>query len=266
MNIISVDLGGTNTRVACTANIEKPTFTIAPVRRVNTHNYNDDLAFIIDSGKQLSNGKPIDALGIGVPGRINDSKTDMVASHNLPEWINRNFCSDLSKALNCPVYMDNDAVAASLGEGYFGKLKGTFHYLIWGTGISAVSVKYAGSNEIVATYLRPDYQKLFDAWENDCGGAGILRIYGKAGEQLTKAEWDEVNTLFADYLRRYITETQPSAVVFGGGLAIHHAETITSHTGEVGIVIKITHFGENSGLVGGLGLIRRGIVSAATTE
>ncbi len=261
MNVIAVDLGGTNTRLACAKSLDEPIFTEQPTRRRNTHDYDNDFNFLIETAKKLSYGKPIDALGIGVPGRVNDNKSDMVASNNMPEWANRDFCSELSKALNCPVYMDNDGVAAGLGEGYFGSLQGDVHYLIWGTGISSVYVKHTGKG-VEATYARPDYKAHFDAWEDACGGAAIMRKYGKPGEELTEQEWGDINKQFAHYLQKYIELAKPAAIMFGGGLAIHHAATIASHANEMGVTIRITQFGDNNGLIGGLGLIKRGVTSA----
>lgn len=72
MTYIAVDLGGTNTRVARADSLELPTFGGGPIRRRNKHSYDDDLAFIITSAQKLSGGKPITALGIGVPGRVSD--------------------------------------------------------------------------------------------------------------------------------------------------------------------------------------------------
>jgi hypothetical protein len=262
MNIITVDLGGTNTRIARAINPEKAEFSATPVRRQNTHNYEEDLKFVIDMAKELRNGGSIDALGIGIPGRVNDDKTDMVGSNNLPEWANRSFCDDIAKALNCPVYMDNDGVAAGIGEGYFGQIHDNFHYLIWGTGISSVAVAFKDDGSIDATYVRRTCHEFFETWENDCGGAAFMRKYGKPGEQLTSAEWTTINSQFANYLREYIELAKPPAIVFGGGLAMYHAETVTNHANEMGVPIQITQFGEDSGLVGGLGLVRHGIVSA----
>jgi predicted NBD/HSP70 family sugar kinase len=99
MNFITIDLGGTNTRIAHATGLDQPTFDEAPIRRKNTHTYEDDISFIIEAARSFSGGKPIDALGIGVPGRVDDQKLDMVASNNLPEWAGRNFAVDLSKAL-----------------------------------------------------------------------------------------------------------------------------------------------------------------------
>ncbi|HSX05424.1 MAG TPA: ROK family protein [Candidatus Saccharimonadales bacterium] len=262
MNIITIDLGGTNTRVARFDDQRVAKIVGQPIRRRNTHDYENDLSFIVKTALELSGATKIDALGIGVPGRVNDEKTDMIASNNLPEWTNRRFCDRLAQSLHCSVYMDNDGVAAGLGEGYFGDTQSDFHYLIWGTGISGVLVEYKGEDKIIATYIRPDYKAFFDEWESECGGAALTRKYGKPGEELVQDDWAQINTLFAKYLHEYIKLAQPSKIVFGGGLAIHHAETITGHAKEMNIPIEITQFTADSGLVGALGLVRRGIVSA----
>lgn len=258
MNIIAVDLGGTNTRVARFTDINDVTMVVEPVKRRNSHVYEEDLQFIIDTAKKLSGNQPVNALGIGVPGRVNDEKTRMLASNNLPEWVDHDFCTDLSQALDCHVFLDNDCVAAALGEAYYGDVSGDFHYLIWGTGISNVEVKHS-NDDVTVTYIRPNYRDFFEAWEKDCSGSAILRNYNKPGEKLTSEEWAKINTLFERYLKEYISTAKPPAIVFGGGLAVHHVEIIIAHSTKLGIPIKVTQFGNNSGLIGSLGLVQRGI-------
>ena len=80
MNIIAVDLGGTNTRVARFTDVNGTTMAAEPVKRRNTHVYTEDLQFIIDAAKDLSGNQPIDALGIGVPGLLQTIRLISVAA------------------------------------------------------------------------------------------------------------------------------------------------------------------------------------------
>ncbi len=259
---IAVDLGGTNTRIARFTDTNSAEMVDGAIRRPNTHVYEDDLAFIIKTARSLGGGSPIEGLGIGVPGNVTDDKTGMTKSNNLPEWANRSFAPHLATALNCPIYLDNDGVAAGLGEGYFGSIRGDFHYVIWGTGISCVYVSRSKQGDVSALYTRPSYRALFEAWEQECSGSAILRKFGKPGQELTADEWIGINTLFTDYLRAYVAAAKPQAIVFGGGLAIRHAETIMAHAAELDVAVGVTEFVKDGGLVGGLALIRRGMTAA----
>jgi glucokinase len=262
MNIIAVDLGGTNTRAAKLTSLEQVSFSGEPIRRRNTHNYDKDLQFIIDTAHRLSDGQPIDGVGIGVPGRVNNDKTDMIGSNNLPEWTNRNFVADLSSALNAPIYLDNDGIAAGLGEGYFGNRGDDFHYLIWGTGISSVKVEHR-DGQLTASYARRDHHDYFEEWEHKCGGAALMRNYGKPVEKLSEEDWSAVMKIFAHYLREYIALAVPPAIIFGGGLAVRHSNAILEGVRGLELPISMTAFSGDSGLVGGLALVKRGIVAAS---
>jgi predicted NBD/HSP70 family sugar kinase len=166
MSVIAVDLGGTNTRIALFDDTDSANMIGTPHKRRNTHVYEQDLAYIVKTAQTLADGSPIDGLGIGVPGGTNDDKSDMVGSNNLPEWTNQDFPATLAKALHCPVYIDNDGVAAGLGEGYYGDMQSDFHFVIWGTGIGCDLVEHTPDGNIIATHIRPNYHAHFQAWEN----------------------------------------------------------------------------------------------------
>lgn len=255
MNIFAVDLGGTNTRIARFDGLGSATMMGEPVRRRNTHDYGHDLGFIVDSVRRLSDGQPVDAIGIGVGGGMNAELTEVASARNLPEWVGRPFVAELAKELDCAVYADNDGLAAAWGEIYFGHVSGNFHYLVWGTGISGVRVERRG-DEVTAARL--DWREHYKRWELACSGAAIEREYGRPGEQLTASDWLVVTAQFGEYLRDYVAATRPEKIIFGGGLALHHAQTIAAQQDAAGIPLITTEFGLNSGLVGALALVRRG--------
>jgi glucokinase len=76
-------------------------------------------------------------IGVGVPGIIRMKEGILVASPNLPGWENFNIRALISRRLNSPFYLENDANAAALGEKWIGSGKYVDHlcFLTMGTGI-----------------------------------------------------------------------------------------------------------------------------------
>ena len=252
---ISVDVGGTNTRVAGALDIDNPAFESTPLRRRNTHNFENDIEFIITSALRIAGNDRVQAVGIGTPGSPNDDKTKMKSARNLRSWEDKPLVSTLRGALDCEVFYDNDVVAASLAEVYYGQGLGDFDYLIWGTGVGGAEVHRTSSTPEIKIL---NWQEHFSDWERSVGGKEIASFFGKPPEEFTIADWEVVSTRFHEHLRRFISANQPKAVIFGGGLAVTHAKLIEKAGQYLGVKIGVTKFGEDSGLMGGFGLIKRG--------
>lgn len=58
----------------------------------------------------------------------------------------------------------------------------------------------------------------------------------------------------------YLETHRPKAIVFGGGLAVRHAQMIEEAGQSLGTQVDVTKFGDDSGLMGGFGLIRDGLM------
>lgn len=140
MFYLGVDLGGTNIAVGLVdekGNIlhkdSVPTLVTRPASQVI-----DDMAalckkVVADAGKSIED---IKAVGIGVPGLTIDETGLVIFATNLG-WHNVQIGTQLSKALNKPVHMDNDANVAALGEVVAGGMKGARNavFLTLGTGV-----------------------------------------------------------------------------------------------------------------------------------
>lgn len=253
---ISVDVGGTNTRVASLHSLENLAFDETVARRINTHDYDNDMGFIVDEALKLAHGQPIEAVGIGVPGKLNPDKTKIEYAHNIQSWTNQPITSYLSERLGCPVFMDNDAVAMGLGEAHFGETVGDFDYIIWGTGIGGATIRREdGSISVVDR----DWEKYFKAWELQNGGNVLASEFGKPTLEFTDADWAKVAVSMEANLRKYCDSYSPRAVVFGGGLAIKHTDLLKGIGKDLGVHLAVTKFEDDSGLAGGFGLIKRGL-------
>lgn len=251
---ISIDAGGTNTRIVGSRNLESPTFSADPVRWRNTHDFDNDLELMIQAALLIAGDEKIEALGVGTPGDPNETKTEIKRAQNLGSWVCRPLVTSLSEGLGgCPVFYDNDLVSAGLGEAYYGNTSDDFDYIIWGTGIGGGKVRKEGS-KINVTEL--DWDTHFKQWEEQCGGASLTGRFRKPNERLSVEEWEEINGEFRNHLESYVEAVNPKVIIFAGGLAVKHANMIDETAKDLGVDMKISSFGEDSGLMGGFGLIR----------
>ena len=78
-------------------------------------------------------------IGIGVPGPVDPKKEKIERSPNLPKWEQIPLRPILKRRFNCPVFIENDANAAALGEKYFGAGRSVsdFVYITVSTGIGS---------------------------------------------------------------------------------------------------------------------------------
>jgi glucokinase len=79
----------------------------------------------------------ISKIGIGVPGPIDYKKGLVINPPNLPGWKKVNLKEELSKFFKVPIFIDNDANCAALGEALFGagRRANDFIYITVSTGI-----------------------------------------------------------------------------------------------------------------------------------
>lgn len=255
---ISVDIGGTNTRVVGAYDLGKATFVSTPLRRRNSTSYEDDITFIVNSAREIGDND-LEAVGIGLVGELSEDKTTSVHSKNNGHWNGKTFAHDLSRELNCPVFAENDGVAAALGEAYYGAVKSDFDYVIWGTGIGGATVIHDASGRPGATML--DWHKYFRDWEYACGGSELANLYGKQPEALSNAEWQKVLSDFKRHLCNFVSAVNPKAVVFGGGLSVRHAKELKLFSEQLQVPCHVTTFDGDSGLYGGFAIIRHSLKS-----
>lgn len=81
--------------------------------------------------------KSILGLGIGGPGPLNDDGGVIHIAPNIPGWINTHLVKELEDELHLPIYLENDANAAALGEWWLGAGRGVDNLVLLtlGTGV-----------------------------------------------------------------------------------------------------------------------------------
>jgi len=178
--LAGIDLGGTQVRISVA--LEDGRVIGSAKTRTALVSGPEGLArWAAREAKRLAHGKEIKSAAIGAPGPIDTRRGVLVNPPNLPGWQNSPLAELLSEAMGCPVYLENDANLAGLGEFHQGAGVGTTNmiYMTWSTGIGGGLILggqlYAGSHgtagEVGHMILNPDGP--LDA----CGQRGCLEVY-----------------------------------------------------------------------------------------
>ncbi len=186
MNVLVVDVGGTNVKILATGQIEPRRFPSGP--RMTPKQ-------MVAGVKKLAEGWKYDAVSIGYPGRVLNGR---IASepHNLAKgWIGFKF----EAAFGRPVKLINDAAMQALGS-YRGG--GTMLFLGFGTGLGSALVVNGTVVPMELGHL--SYRKT--TYEDYVGARGL--------ERLGKKKWTKHVEFGVD---RLIDVLNCDDVVLGGG-------------------------------------------------
>ncbi|KAH0572003.1 Glucokinase, ROK family [Spironucleus salmonicida] len=185
---IGIDFGGTN----IASGVVDENHKIVGTHQVKTLSERDPMHVIADMAQcareaakkaGLDFDKDIEWVGIGAPGTIN-GKDGIVEYSNNINWFNVPLGDELKKALNKPIYMDNDANAAAYGEYIEGSAKGSkiFVMVTLGTGVGGGIVI---NNEIFTGFNSAGAELghqviILDGRQCTCGRKGCLEAYASA--------------------------------------------------------------------------------------
>ncbi len=186
--VIGVDLGGTNLRTALVDHNGEILDKHKEATRA-ADGWKKIVERLIDNIKRqrgigVEKGVHVSAVGVGAPGVILVDKGIVVKSPNFPDWNNLPLKAELEKALNIPVFIENDANAAALGEVWRGEGKDSKSMILLtlgtgvGGGIVLGSKIWHGADgmagEIGHMTLIPDGRQC------TCGNTGCLEMYVSA--------------------------------------------------------------------------------------
>jgi glucokinase len=133
--IIAVDIGGTQIRAAAYAQNSTQPITIRKTSTQGEGALFDRLAALIRSVMPANDS--VAAIGVASPGPLNPHTGMIIATPNIKEWVNFPLVQKLQDEFRIPVFLDNDANLACLGEWKFGAGRGheNILYLTISTGI-----------------------------------------------------------------------------------------------------------------------------------
>jgi glucokinase len=186
--VVGVDLGGTNLRTA----LLSPDGNVLDKHKEATHasaGWKQVVARLVGNIQRQQKiadqkGLTVVGAGVGAPGVIRMDQGIVVKSPNFPDWNNLPLKEELERALHIPVFIENDANAAALGEQWLGAGRGinSMILLTLGTGVGGGIVLnnliWQGADgmagEIGHMTLIPEGRRC------GCGNTGCLEMYASA--------------------------------------------------------------------------------------
>jgi glucokinase len=178
---IGVDFGGTNLRVALVSESGKI------IRKVKRPSSEDILDALAESIAEIIHPDPICGIGLGVAGLIDRKNGRVFTSPNLRAIEGLDVVGELKRRFGTPVFLENDANAAALGERMAGAGRDfdNFVLLTLGTGIGGGIIYQGRVLEVPAELghmsINPEAEKC------PCGNTGCLENYASARAMIARA-------------------------------------------------------------------------------
>ncbi|MFA5583966.1 MAG: ROK family protein [Bacteriovoracaceae bacterium] len=214
---LGIDIGGTNTKVGFfTAEGELIDSLNFPTQKESAQNFfkyihSECLALL---KKHLIDEEQLLGVGIGAP-MANATTGSITYAHNLG-WKNIEIKNDFAKLFKCPVFIDNDANLAALGESYFGVGRDAHSFILitLGTGV--------GTGIVINKKLIHGFQGLAGEGGHiiidsptqrfcPCGGLNHIEAYmGAEGILKTFAE-NDFSINIRDF-SKYLEDNDPKAI------------------------------------------------------
>lgn len=181
--VAAFDVGGTNLRAAL---VDDAGAIVARVRRATVADrkgFIEQLAAVTDE-LQSTASKRVAAIAIGFPGPLKTEEGRVLTPPNLPACANLPVKRLLERETGLPVFLENDANAAALGEWWRGAAKGAGSVLCFtlGTGVGGGIVLngevWHGAGDVAGEFghitVRPGGRLC------GCGRRGCLETYASA--------------------------------------------------------------------------------------
>lgn len=272
---ISIDLGGTTTRVASSKdlhNIEEvvkfPTDADLSALRYN----------ISDNIKKMVGNDTVEYVCIGVPGMVDRENSKFKKIVNYPQLDGMGF-SELFDIENCKyLTAENDAALAGLAEANRGEAAnyGIVAYITLSTGVGGVRIKHK-KLDLHVDINEPGHMVIVEGGIHDdiCGQNGCLhaylsgamfkKVYGKDPRFAKSNEiWEKYGSHLATGVINIIAMWDPDIIVFGGGISEKFdlfspkmfEKLKAQDLLEVPHIVK-SQLGDNNGLLGGFDLIKQ---------
>ena len=198
--ILGFDIGGTKCAVIkATADGEK--ITLLDKKKIPTDlsvSPEQMIQRLISLADEMSDGEPVNRIGISCGGPLNSAAGIIEGPPNLPGWNGVKITDILKNHYGVPVTLQNDANACAVAEWKFGAGKDSENmiFLTFGTGLGAGLILngklYSGTNDnageighIRLEKFGPSGYGKTGSFEGFCSGAGLAQLgYTKALEKV----------------------------------------------------------------------------------
>jgi glucokinase len=183
--VFAVDLGGTHLRVGLVD------YTGRILKQLKQETPKGDSAECVVNALVRAaenwgcNRQPVVAASIMVPGAVDCAKAVVLQAPNLPSLVNFGLKAELEQRLGWPVFLENDANAAAIGEMWLGAARGCRDVVsvTLGTGVGGGVIlegklwrgSHGSAGEIGHTTVDP-----FSGLKCKCGNTGCLELFASA--------------------------------------------------------------------------------------
>ena len=251
MNIV-FDIGGTNMRVAAAQGR-----VLGEMRKVPTPKDPHEGASLFTTIARELAGGDIQAVAGGIAA---DRITDGILSGatNLQAWNGFNLVGEFRGALNAPVCIVNDTVAAGVGEKEMGAGKSfeKVAYLTVSTGVGGTCI---GEDPLQSPVLR-DIQAQVGDLESQISGTAVRKKFGIEPKELDSLEErNKLADILAQALHTIHGIWRPDVFVLGGSmiLGVNPIPLEQVYKGFDVVPVKMALLGDSMGLMGGAVLAER---------
>lgn len=267
------DIGGTKMRVAVSIDGQN----IADSKIVPTpKEFEQGILDFKKVADELSKGEKIEKIAGGVAGPVDKEKTCLAKSPNVPGWINKPLKTELEKAFDCQVILENDTTVGGIGEAVKGAGAGNkvVAYIALGSGVGGKRV-VNGKISDDSFNFEPGHQIIVpDGDLCKCGGKGHMepyvsgsyfeKKYRQRAENITDPKiWDETSRYLAISLVNATVFWTPDIIVLGGSVSrsipldkvsSYFKEFLTIYP-DAPQIVKAT-LGDDAGFFGALELLK----------
>lgn len=226
---LSIDLGGTNIRIAQVENGRCLNQT--SVACLSSQDASAILGQLSRLVKSMMN-EQVNGIGIGVPSSVDLEKGVVYNATNISSWKEIHLKEYLEKEFEVPVAINNDSNCFALGESLFGNGKPYANMVgvTMGTGIGAGIIidrrlycgQCAGAGEIGSLpYLDADFERYCSSFffkRHDTTGA-VVAERARQGDRLAREIWEEFGLHLGNLMKAILFTYAPQAIVVGGGIA-----------------------------------------------
>ena len=214
------DIGGTKFRYA----ISHDGKTIGDPVIISTPKTYEE---ILETFREIQKGLPqkkLHAVVLGIAGSQDKEHMRVLRSKNLPQVMGVPLKKDLKRIFGSPIFLENDAVIAGMGEAVCGAGKGhrIVAYMTVSTGVGGARI-VNGKADVNAMGFEPGKQIIEQGktLEQLVSGADVQDLYGKDPREITDEKtWDELARLLALGLNNTIVHWSPDIVVLGGSMML----------------------------------------------
>ncbi|MBI2040386.1 ROK family protein [Candidatus Microgenomates bacterium] len=266
------DIGGTNMRIATSLDGK----TLSATKIVPTpKDFEQGVQTFKQVADELTNGQKIKAVAAGVTGALDKEKTTQLTSPHVGGWIGKPLKGELERLFNCPIFLENDANLAALGEATYGA--GAGHHIVAfltiSTGVGGARIVNQKIDENSLGF-EPGHQIIvIDGSPCNCGGkghlesyvsgSGIERVYGKKAEHINDPQiWDKIARYLAVGLQNTTVFWSPDVIVLGGSVMKSlPLENTKAYLDELLTIfpkppdVVVGKIGDSAGLYGALALL-----------